>query len=78
MVPVFREQYVQDVLREAAGWPQGLSRNDFYRVFRRDVAAGFQPEVDEAAHRYFTKRRTPVHGPEPVHDPRRALSPAAV
>jgi hypothetical protein len=78
MMPVFREQYVQDVLREAAGWPQGLSRNDFYRVFRRDVAAGFQPEVDEAAHRYFTKRRTPVHATKPVHDQGSALLPAAV
>jgi hypothetical protein len=50
---VFNEDYVREIQ---------LARDDFYKLCRPDMTAGFQPEVDEAARRYFTKKRIPVHG----------------
>jgi hypothetical protein len=38
-----------------------LSRDEFYRLFRPSLTAGYWPEVDEAARRHFTEKRNPVH-----------------
>jgi hypothetical protein len=60
MMPVFHDDYVLEILAEAEGRPS-LSRNEFYKLFRHDINAGFRPEVDEAARRYFTRELTPVY-----------------
>jgi hypothetical protein len=60
MIQLFCESYVRAILDQAAG-QQGMSRDEFYRLFRGHITAGFRAEVDEASHRYFTRRRSPVH-----------------
>jgi hypothetical protein len=60
MMQVFHIDYVLEVLAEAES-RQSLSRDEFYRLFRHDINAGFRPEVDEAARRYFAWKKTPVH-----------------
>jgi hypothetical protein len=67
MVPVFNESYVREILEEADRQPHGLSRDDFYSLCRSDRAAGYLAEVDEAARRYFARRRNPVHGEARQH-----------
>ena len=62
MIPVFDESYVREILDEADSRPQPLSRDDFYRLFRPDTAAGYMAEVEEASRRYFAKRRNPIIG----------------
>jgi hypothetical protein len=52
MMPVFHDDYVLEILAEVEN-RRGLSRDDFYRFFRHEIGAGFRPEVDEAARRYF-------------------------
>jgi hypothetical protein len=54
-IPVFNEDYVREILEEVAVRRRGLSRDDFDRLCRPDMTAGFQPEVDEASRGYFTK-----------------------
>jgi hypothetical protein len=60
MIPMFHENYVREILDEAAHRGR-LSRDEFYRLFRPRLTAGYWPEVDEAARRYFTEKRNPVH-----------------
>jgi hypothetical protein len=60
LIQLFSESYVRAILDHAAG-QQSLSRDDFYRLFRGYIAAGFRAEVDEASHRYFARKRNPVH-----------------
>ena len=57
---LFHDDYVLEILAEAEN-RRGLSRDEFYRLFRHDINAGFRPEVDEAARRYFAWKKTPVH-----------------
>jgi hypothetical protein len=60
MMQVFCESYVRAILEQVAGH-QSMSRDDFYRLFRGHITAGFRAEVDEASLRYFTRKRNPVH-----------------
>jgi hypothetical protein len=60
MIQIFCESYVCAILDRAAGH-QSMSRDDFYRLFRVHITAGFRAEVDEASLRYFKRKRTPVH-----------------
>ena len=60
MIQVFSESYVRAILDQMAGH-QSMSRDDFYRLFRGHITAGFRAEVDEASLRYFTRKRNPVH-----------------
>jgi len=60
MIQVLCESYVRAILNQATGQPS-MSRDDFYRLFRGHVTAGFRAEVDEASFRYFKKKRNPVH-----------------
>jgi hypothetical protein len=60
VIPMFHEIYVREILDEAAHRGR-LSRDEFYRLFRPSLSAGYWPEVDEAARRYFTQKRNPVH-----------------
>jgi hypothetical protein len=59
MTQVFCESYVHAILDQAAGH-QSMSRDDFYRLFRGHITAGFRAEVDEASLRYFKRKRTLV------------------
>jgi hypothetical protein len=47
VIQLFCESYVRAMLDRAAG-EQNMSRDDFYRLFRGHITAGFRPEVDEA------------------------------
>jgi hypothetical protein len=60
MIQVFCESYVRAILDQMAGH-QSMSRDDFYRLFRGHIIAGFRAEVDEASLRYFTRKRNPAH-----------------
>jgi len=60
MMQVLCEVYVQAILDQAAD-QSSMSRDDFYRLFRGYLVAGFRAEVDEAAFQYFKKKRSPVH-----------------
>jgi hypothetical protein len=57
MIQVFCERSVHAILDQAVGH-QSMSRDDFYRIFRGHIAAGFRAEVDEASYRYFARKRT--------------------
>jgi hypothetical protein len=59
MTQVFCESYVHAILDQAARH-QSMSRDDFYRLFRGHITAGFRAEVDEASLRYFKRKRTLV------------------
>jgi hypothetical protein len=61
MIQVFHDDYVLEILAEAESHRR-LSRDEFYKLFRHDISAGFQPEVDEAARRYFTTELSSVYG----------------
>jgi hypothetical protein len=56
-VMLFHDDYVLEILAEAES-RRGLSRDDFYRLFSHEINAGFRPEVDEAARRYFAAEET--------------------
>ena len=60
VIQLFCESYVRAILDQVAG-QQSMSRDDFYRLFRGHLTAGFRAEVDEASHRYFARKRNPVH-----------------
>jgi hypothetical protein len=57
MNEVINETYLLGILKDVAEQARPLSRNDFYALCRRDIGAGYGIEVDEAARRYFTKRK---------------------
>jgi hypothetical protein len=57
MNDLINETYLQGILEDVAEQSRPLSRDDFYALCRRDIRAGYGVEVDEAARRYFTKRK---------------------
>jgi hypothetical protein len=58
---LFHDDYVLEILAEAESHP-GLSSDEFYRLFRHEISAGFRPEVDEAARRYYATEETLAYG----------------
>jgi hypothetical protein len=58
MIVEFNEEYVREILDGAKKLDRRLSRDEFYRICRPDVAAGYRAEVDEAASRYFSKKHS--------------------
>jgi hypothetical protein len=60
MIRIFSENYVRAILDQVADH-HSMSRDDFYRLFRGHITAGFRAEVDEASHRYFARKRNPMH-----------------
>ena len=53
------EAYVKGILDDVVVGSKRLSRDDFYAAYRRDIHQGYRAEVDEAARRYFAKKRWP-------------------
>jgi hypothetical protein len=54
---LFHDDYVLEILAETEN-RRGLSRDEFYRLFRPEIDAGCRPEVDEAVRRYFATEET--------------------
>jgi len=57
MVEFINEAYVKGILDNVVADSRRLSRDDFYAACRRDIYRGYRAEVDEAARRYFARKR---------------------
>ncbi len=57
MMEFINETYVKGILDDVAPDSARLSRDDFYAACRRDIYIGYRAEVDEAARRYFARKR---------------------
>jgi hypothetical protein len=58
MMEFINEAYVRGILADVVE-SRRLSRDDFYAACRRDIYRGYRAEVDEAARRYFARKRWP-------------------
>jgi hypothetical protein len=68
MLDLINEEYLQGILDDVAKQSKPLSRDDFYTLYRRDIRSGYRVEVDEAARRYFAKKKKMTGGVEPPHN----------
>jgi hypothetical protein len=59
MMEFINEAYVKGILDDVVVESRRMSRDDFYSACRRDIHRGYRAEVDEAARRYFAKKRWP-------------------
>jgi hypothetical protein len=59
MTKCINEAYVEGLLDDVVADSKRLSRDEFYAACRRDIYRGYRAEVDEAASRYFARRRYP-------------------
>lgn len=57
MIQSINEAYVKGILDEVSAGSGRLSRDEFYAACRRDIHRGYRAEVDEAASRYFARKR---------------------
>jgi hypothetical protein len=57
MFDLINEEYLLAILDDVAKQSKPLSRDDFYTLYRRDIRSGYAIEVDEAARRYFAKKK---------------------
>ena len=57
MMEFMNEAYVKGILDELAAESKPFSRDDFYATCRQDIYKGYRAEVDEAARRYFARKR---------------------
>ena len=57
MMEFINEAYVKGILDDVVADSKRLSRDDFYTACRRDIYRGYRAEVDEAARRYFARKR---------------------
>jgi hypothetical protein len=57
MFDLINEEYLRGILDDITKQSKPLSRDDFYTLYRRDIRSGYAVEVDEAARRYFAKRK---------------------
>ena len=60
MINLVNEEYLRGILDDVEGKSEPLSRDDFYALCRLDIRSGYGVEVDEAARRYFAKKKRPV------------------
>ena len=60
MINLVNEEYLRAILDDVESKPEPFSRDDFYALCRRDIRSGYRVEVDEAARRYFAKKKRPV------------------
>jgi hypothetical protein len=60
MINLVNEEYLRGILDNVEGKSESLSRDDFYALCRLDICSGYRVEVDEAARRYFAKKKRPV------------------
>jgi hypothetical protein len=54
---LINETYLKVILEDVAAQSKPLSRDDLYALCRPDVHAGYGVEVEEAARRYFARRK---------------------
>jgi hypothetical protein len=54
---LINERYLKGILEDVAEQSKPLSRDDFYALCRPDIRAGYGVEVEEAARRYFARRK---------------------
>ena len=54
---LINEPYLKVIHDDMAGQSKPLSRDDFYALCRPDIRAGYGVEVEEAARRYFARRK---------------------
>jgi hypothetical protein len=54
---LINELYLKVILDDVARQSRPLSRDDFYALCRPDIRAGYGVEVEEAARRYFERRK---------------------
>jgi hypothetical protein len=59
MTKFINEAYVKGLLDDVVADSKRLSRDEFYAACRGDIYRGYRAEVDEAASRYFARRRYP-------------------
>ena len=57
MLDLINGEYLQGILDDVARQSKPLSRDDFYTLCRQDIHSGYRVEVDEAARRYFAKKK---------------------
>jgi hypothetical protein len=57
MMEFINEAYVNGILDDVVADSKRLSRDDFYVACRQDIYRGYRAEVDEAARRYFARKR---------------------
>jgi hypothetical protein len=60
MIYLVNEEYLRGILDDVESKSESLSRDDFYALCRQDISSGYRVEVDEAARRYFAKKKRPV------------------
>jgi hypothetical protein len=65
MVELVNEAYVKGILDDVVADTKRLSRDEFYAACRQDMYRGYRAEVDEAAGRYFGRKRPPEGLPPP-------------
>ena len=60
MINLVNEEYLRAILDDVESKSEPLSRDDFYALYRLDIRSGYRVEVDEAARRYFAKKKRSV------------------
>jgi hypothetical protein len=60
VINLLDEEYLRGILDDVESKSEPLSRDDFYALCRLDIHSGYGVEVDEAARRYFARKKRPV------------------